>query len=377
MSEVQRRKSNGPSSSVLSPAFVIHIHILVHNHTTVHIAAMPVRTRSSARPTWLDTFSSMTGTAAAAGPASAEGSPVSQRNAEDVPASFRRRAHGRRVPPSGLRGTGGLAYNGIDATLRVPRPARDTCRDDPLASSPTSTNDFNYNNNNNSTPVYPTATMTTPPTSSGSTHLSSDTVLRNVAFVSVVFAIGLMFLNVALYIGVMMVGIMIPAWRTFKQLEQPVQHNIIEDVDAPITLVTSDDSDPSLRNWHKYWILTAILLTLHAFIFRPFLPSFLPTTLYHAGVMCIFSWLNSNKAANAALLYDSFVKPALARSEHMIDVCVESVLAQSDSFTRHIILAINQAVEPYARQLEHAANASRRQMEEQARRESIVDSYFD
>lgn len=319
----------------------------------------------------------MTGTAAVAGPASGEGSPVSQRNAEDVPASFRRRAQGRRVPPSGLRGTGGgLAYNNVDATLRVPRPTtRDSRSDDPLlatSSSPTSTNGRNYNNN---TPVYPNASMTTPP--SRSAHLSSDAVLRNVAFVSVVFAIGLMFLNVALYVGVMMVGIMIPAWRTFKHLERPVQHNIIDDVDAPITVVASDNFDPTLRNWHKYWILTAILLTLHAFVLRPFLPSFLPTTLYHAGVMCIFSWLNSNKAANAALLYDCFVKPALSRSEHMIDVCVESILAQSDSFTRHIILAINQAVEPYARQLEHAANASRLQMEEQARRESIVDSYFD
>lgn len=321
----------------------------------------------------------MTGTAAA-GPASAEGSPVSQRNAEDLPASFRRRAHGRRVPPSGMRASGGLAYNGMDAPLRVPRHTRDTHSHDPLASSPTSTNNINYNNsnnNNNNAPVYPNATMAMPLNSSRSTHLSSDAVLRNVAFVSVVFAIGLMFLNVALYVGVMMVGIMIPAWRTFKQLERPVQHNIIDDVDAPVTVVASDDFDPSLRNWHKYWILTAFLLTLHAFILRPFLPSFLPTTLYHAGVMCIFSWLNSNKAANAALLYDTFVKPALARSEHMIDVCVESVLAQSDSFTRHIILAINQAVEPYARQLEHAANASRRHMEEQARRESIVDSYFD
>ena len=52
--------------------------------------------------------------------------------------------------------------------------------------------------------------------------LSSDAVLRNVAFVSVLFALALLFLNIALYIAVVSVGILVPAWRTFKTLERPL-----------------------------------------------------------------------------------------------------------------------------------------------------------
>lgn len=245
--------------------------------------------------------------------------------------------------------------------------------------------------NNNNSDAGITEDFTTPhsepgyPMTPSAPLLSPDAVLRNLAFVAVLGTLALLFINVALYVGVVVVGVLIPAWRTFKALEQPATNVEIIEIDGDLVEIPSssphavsyDEVNDNLRNWHKYWILTAMLLAIHAFVGRPFVSPIIPGALYRVGFLCLFSWMNSNRGANAARLYDAFVKPTLLRSEHAIDVCVESALGHIDGFTRHIILAVNQVVEPYARQLEHAAETTRRQMENQARHRNIPANYFD
>lgn len=230
------------------------------------------------------------------------------------------------------------------------------------------------------------------PTTSTAPLLSSDAILRNVAFVSVLFALGLMFLNIALYVAVVSVGILVPAWRTFKTLERPSQQIDIIEIDDELIHIPSPsqtqqqlqneqqnsarDLEVEMRNWHKYWILTGFIFALHCFLINPFVSTIVPDSLYKASLLSLFTWLNSYKASNAARIYDTFIKPTLSRSEHTIDVAVESLLTYLDSFTQHIILGVNQAVEPYARQLGHAADITRRRIEEQTHRDAARANYF-
>lgn len=215
--------------------------------------------------------------------------------------------------------------------------------------------------------------------------LSPDAILRNVAFVALVGTLALMFLNVALYVGVVAVGVLVPAWRTFKTLERPADPIEIVEIDGDLVQIPSTSpgetgyggANLALRNWHKYWILATILFTTHAFVGRPFITAVIPVALYRVALLSLLSWMNANHGANSAHVYDTVVKPALIKSEHAIDVCVESALGQIDYFTRQVILAVNQVVEPYARQLEHAAEVTRRQMEEQSHRRNIPGGYFD
>lgn len=235
--------------------------------------------------------------------------------------------------------------------------------------------------------------------------LSPDAVLRNTAVAGIFLALGFLFLKVVLYIAVIMTGVIIPAWRTFKSLERPRAplQDAVEfiEIDGDMVEVEhpSDDagiditSDPAMGNpasagmsqsacndqlrvWHKYWILIAILCALDSMLLRPFVFAILPTPIYHAALVWLFVWLNTSRAANAAAIYDTFVRPVLVRSEHAVDVGVTSVLGHVDYISRHIILGANRVVEPYARQLEHAAAVTRRQMEERAREAHVPDNYF-
>lgn len=215
--------------------------------------------------------------------------------------------------------------------------------------------------------------------------LSSDAVLRNVAVVAVLGTLALLFLNAALYVSLVATAVLVPAWRTFKALEQPAAPIEIIEIDGDIVHLPSSSSlnhdanvqAHDLQNLHKYWVMAAFLFAAHAFVFGPFLTAIVPPTLYRSALLWSVVWMNANRTANAARLYDTFLQPALIRSEHAIDICVESVMGHVDAVTRHLILGVNQAVEPYARQLEHAAAATRRQMEEQAHPHAIPSDYFD
>lgn len=231
------------------------------------------------------------------------------------------------------------------------------------------------------------------PTIPSSRLLSSDAVLRNTAVAAIFLSLGLLFLNFALYVAVILTAVVIPAWRTFKTLERPapvVEVIEIDDEVVPVP-VLPDDSDltaihatgishkthsDALCVWHKYWVLVAVIFALNSVILHPFIFSMFPVPLYRSALLWLFVWLNTSYGANAAVVYDSFIRPLFLRSEHTVDVVVTSVLGHVDYISRHIILGVSRAVEPYARQLEHAAEVTRRQMAEQARRNHVPRNYF-
>lgn len=261
-----------------------------------------------------------------------------------------------------------------------------------------------YSEESDDSPISPAPPL--PPRMPSARLLSPEAVLRNTAVAGIILALGFLFLKFVLHIAVILTGVVIPAWRTFKSLERPrapLQESVeFIEIDGDMVQVEdlSDDagidgtSDPIARNprsvnmprsarneqlgvWHKYWILMAILFTLDSMLLRPFVFAIIPTPIYHAVLVWLFAWLNSSRAGNAAAIYDGFVKPVLLRSEHVVDVGVTAVLGHVDYISRHIILGANRIVEPYARQLEHAAAVTRRQMEDRAREARIPDNYFD
>lgn len=205
----------------------------------------------------------------------------------------------------------------------------------------------------------------------------ADIVVRNVAILGVVLAVGLLFLNFALYAAIFAVGVLGPAWQTFKSLESRNSQA------APVIIEVLDEEDDSLEempnfanaqssgetavcNWQAYWIMAALLFSLHGLILRPFLMRMLPNCLYHAMMLSAITWLTRHRGANAAYLYAAVVRPAFRKSEYAVDQAVTAALTNIDHVTRHAIISMNNAVAPIAKQLEHAAAATRHQLQQQA-----------
>lgn len=286
---------------------------------------MPVRTRSSRRPAWYEQAAAAASAAAAAATGARADSP-------------RRRQRSRRTE------------------------------------SP-------YTTYNSHPSTYPSSS---PPPSSSRSSSDADALLRTCAMVVGTIALGLVFLNVALQVALVTAAVLVPAWRTFKAVEAaptapPAVIEILDDDDDDDEGITEGyvnandftelhcpESGYTAR-WQKFWVTAGVLFGVHAIFLRSIVGVIFPSALYRILALALFTWLNGNDAGNAATVYDGMLRPALLKSERAVDAAATSVLEYGDDCMRHAILAVNQAVKPYARQLEHAAATTRARMEEQTR----------
>lgn len=233
-------------------------------------------------------------------------------------------------------------------------------------------------------------------------------MLRNVAILAVAGTIALAFLNLFLYLAIFAVGLLAPAWQTFKALEardaaaakpKPVQViEVTEDGSqesddddwVPESLkraaaaerrarreeelrsrreeelrVEKSENEEALRNWQAYWVMAGLLFASDG-VLRPILGSMLPRALYGAGLFSAVTWLTRNRGGNAAAVYAAVVRPMFLKSEVAVDKAVDKMMKQMDVVSRQAVVGVNQVVAPYARQLEHAAAETGRQLQEQA-----------
>lgn len=88
--------------------------------------------------------------------------------------------------------------------------------------------------------------------------------------------------------------------------------------------------------------------------------------MYAAGLFSAVAWLTRNRAGNAAAIYTALVRPIFLKAEHTVDKIVDKMLHEVDAVSREAVVRVNRVVEPYARQLEHAAEAAGREVRELA-----------
>jgi len=225
--------------------------------------------------------------------------------------------------------------------------------------------------------------------------LRTDIVIRNVTVVAIFVTIAVFFVNIALHVAIIAVGVLAPAWQTFKALEErPLRTRTTSSLstgDRVVVEELADDihaSDETVRrgtqssredvgthsrtctedeilNWQTYWIMAACFFAMEGLLFRPFLGRWLPAPIYSAGMFSAVGWLSGNRAGNARSLYTVAVRPAFLRSEDTIEMVLETVLHQIDVVSQQAVVQMNSFVAPYARQLEHAAAMTAKQLQEQ------------
>lgn len=222
--------------------------------------------------------------------------------------------------------------------------------------------------------------------------LRSDNVLRNIAFIGIVGAVALTFLNIFLYTAIFVVGLLAPAWQTFKALEarDAIQEPNVEVIEVsddeddadylppgtrrpsrtarkePEKSLLQNQADSQLRNWQTYWVMAALLFAGDALLLAPAVCRVLPQPVYAAGLFAAVAWLTRYRGGNARAVYTAFVRPAFLRSEEFVDKAVEGMLGQLEAVSSSAIVQINAFVTPYARQLEHAAAMTGKQLKDHA-----------
>ncbi|PXF49237.1 hypothetical protein BWQ96_01026 [Gracilariopsis chorda] len=204
---------------------------------------------------------------------------------------------------------------------------------------------------------------------------SSDVMMRNIVMGTALLVAMLMFMHAAVYVAIFVVGVLTPAWRTFKCMEgRP-------DSDVLVQLVDDDDYDDqvidvdnmhlrhengqqTMHNWHAYWVLFALLFTTDSLLIRLILPTILPTTLYNTILFALLSWMTRNKAANSAFVYGAFVRPTLLKVENFVDDAAAKAMFHMDRASQQLVLGVHEVITPLVKQLEQAATSTAAQMQQ-------------
>lgn len=198
-------------------------------------------------------------------------------------------------------------------------------------------------------------------------HRSSDMVLRNVTIVGICLTISLLFVHLFLYVAIFVVGILMPAWQTFKSLEARDRTLVVElTADDGLSEIITDT--PQATNWQAYWIIAAIMFAMDGLIMSLFIKPFLPGPLYHAGIFALVTWLTRGGGGNAKLVYDLYIRPTFLKWEEGVDHVTDKVVRKLDDATRHAAGAIHDVMAPYARHLEQIAGG------DQGQREPVYDN---
>lgn len=142
-------------------------------------------------------------------------------------------------------------------------------------------------------------------------------------FVATVAAAVALFLKFALYVCVLCTGVMRPAWKTFKVLEDTTEEDSSSDADDDDTVYSP--TAIFRKNWATYWVVVASLFTVEILIIRPTLGRALPATMYLLCVNSILLFLTRRNAENSRTFYVDFVRPVL----QCLDPAVEETAKNS------------------------------------------------
>ncbi|KAI0559458.1 TB2/DP1 HVA22 [Gracilaria domingensis] len=212
---------------------------------------------------------------------------------------------------------------------------------------------------------------------SNSAEESSDLMMRNIVLGATLLMAMFMFLHAALYVGIFLVGVLMPAWRTWKCMEGRSSSNVLvelldDDSDSNAlnmngTNLRDVGSDQSLRNWQSYWIIFALLFTFDSLFIRSVFSasSFITSPFHNTIAFALLSWLSKSGAANSAALYSAFVRPTFLKLEDSVDSMAANAMIHMDRASQQVIVSVHEAIAPVVRQLEQAATATATQMQQQ------------
>lgn len=210
----------------------------------------------------------------------------------------------------------------------------------------------------------------------------SDLMMRNIVVGTTLLVTTLMFMHAAVYVAIFVVGVLTPAWRTFKCMEGRPDFDVLvqllhdddhhhhhhhhdQVIDVDSVNLRHENGQQTIHNWHAYWVLFALLFTTDSLLIRLILPSTMPTTLYNTMLFALLSWMTRNKAANSALVYGAFVRPTLLRIENFVDYAAASAMFHTDRASQRLVLGIHDAITPLVNQIEQAAKSTATQIQQQ------------
>ncbi|CAN8072487.1 unnamed protein product [Agarophyton chilense] len=199
----------------------------------------------------------------------------------------------------------------------------------------------------------------------------SDLMLRNIVIAVTLLMAAFMFLHAALYVGIFVVGVLAPAWRTFKSMEGRSASNVVielldsDEDDANNLNLRDVEADSSLKNWQQYWVLFALLFTVDALIIRSVFSSAITSPIHNTIAFSLLSWLTKNRAVNAASVYKKFVRPSFLKLEDGVDSMAATAMVHMDRASQEMIVLIHEAITPVVRQLEQAATVTTAQIQQQ------------
>lgn len=190
----------------------------------------------------------------------------------------------------------------------------------------------------------------------------NTTLVANLAVGAVAFIAALAFLTAVLQIGVVGVGIVNPAWQTYKALEVRERNSDGSSADED-----SDDdeySPPGMHaaNWAAYWVVAAMLYLSSMACALPAGLVTLPAPLVPALLLPMLLYLTRDNAAQSRRIYTEFARPAFRAVESSVDGSVVAAVQHVEYLSGVALVQLYAAVEPYAKQLKQAAAASARQI---------------
>lgn len=185
---------------------------------------------------------------------------------------------------------------------------------------------------------------------------SNGTLMANLAVGGVALLAAFAFITVVLQAAVVGVGVVNPAWQTFKALESKESETGSE---------SSDDDDyvpPGLHaaNWAAYWVVAALLYLSSVVVALPAGLVSVPAPLVPAVLLPMLLYLTRDNAAQSRRVYDEFARPAFRMLEASVDGSVNAAVQHVEHLTGVALVQLYAAVEPYAQQLRQAATTHAR-----------------
>lgn len=186
-------------------------------------------------------------------------------------------------------------------------------------------------------------------------------VLANGAALMIISLAALAFIGIALNGLVLGIGIINPAWQTYKTLETNDSEDDSTDSDDGNEYVPS----AVLRNnWCCYWIIAAVLYLFIQILSLPATFVSLPQPLIPTLLIPSLLYLTRNNASNSHRVYNDVARPILNAARNSVDGSIDAALYHVEYITSIALVQFYAAVHPYTASLQRAATAAMNTIEQ-------------
>jgi len=187
---------------------------------------------------------------------------------------------------------------------------------------------------------------------------SNSNLVANLAVLAVGGIAVLAFVNIALSALMVTIGLINPAWQTYKALENNEENESYVPQDSEF----DDDYVPAeihRTNWNCYWIIASILYVLVQLLSIPtFMMVSLPSSVIPVFLIPTFLYLTRNQAKNSHRIYKDALKPSLNYIENHVDDFLDMAVDRIEYLSSVAFVRFYNSIEPYTNQLQNIALTS-------------------